>query len=903
MVDSQSRCGAELDIMAIENRQDILEENAGNSGPSDSELFADEVHEGLLEREVFAGDEEFYRRLAGQGWPQTDATQTQPPPPEIDLSEISELSEPPQVPIRRKRFSRLQKLLAAGIAVVALTLLYTLLKPRLSFLTDWYHLRIAKQAPSTKPPDTDSTQIGPEQIQKPKSLFPSTKALSLKVARDFYLQKDYEQAYTAYEQLRQSLPDTAEGELLRDFLQLKMALCIKKAGNADQANNLFRTLLRSPSPVVRVLANYHLAFIELQREQYLKVRTRAYQTIVLMDAVDFDEAWASSLLPDFQFLVAESMTRHILSLCDADKDLPGRLWSTVAETDPFTNLNEAQLRSLLNSGSEQLRRGLLGPQIENIEHKGALSRWSVVCHGAAIDELLARFAANAGLNITWDFCESRPSLARSFENQLYEGRGEAADTETAKDAIRKRPVSLYLPEVTTQQFITAACGHVGLLARQEQMGSVNIFNPADYSSLSEHISLLTEEAISLWKRYLSVFHSNKRVPNARFALGLLQARIDRASDAIAEFRLVANRYELSSVAPFALLHSSKLKTNLRDYSGAREDLKQLVEQYPDSELSGQACLYLADATMKAGLLNEAQRLYSKVYHLGLSLESQADSAFGAAGCFYEEKDYESAAKWLTRYINLAIDHPDRNLYSAYFLLGKSYLALTKTKQACEAFQYSLSGPAGQLTGEEYIEAISALVEAQIQQEQFIEALTLLENVPSRRFSSKDSIEILLLKSKVLRTMGLVEEAMAVIGDKAQYVRDPQVKGRISFALAKCSIAEGNLGLARGDLAEILVLVEPGSLAHEIALELADVCLKLGQTAQTISICSQLLDLGPSALIKQKVLNILAEAYNRQKNYDRATLALLGRWNKDKAQNEEGTFDKPAATDQSPPQPQ
>ena len=663
-----------------------------------------------------------------------------------------------------------------------------------------------------------------------------------------------------------------------------MALCIKKAGVSDQANNLFRTLLRSPSPVVRVLANYHLAFIELQREQYLKVRTRAYQTIVLIDAVDFDEPWASSLLPDCHFLVAESMTRHILSLCDADKDLPGRLWSTVAETDPFTNLNEAQLRSLLNSGSEQLTKGLLGPQIENIEHKGALSRWSVVCHGAAIDELLARFAANAGLNITWDFCR---------------GQGD----EEPKDAIRQRAVSLYLPTATTQQFITAAAGHVGLLARMEQIGNVNIFNPADYSSLSEHISLLTQEAISLWKRYLSVFHSNKRVPNAHFALGLLQARIDHVTDAIAEYRLVANRYELSSLAPFALLRSSKLKTNLRDYSGAREDLKQLVEQYPDSELSGQACLYLADATMKAGLLNEAQRLYSKVYHLGLSIESQADSAFGAAGCFYEKKDYESAAKWLTRYIKLAGESTSRNLYRAYFLLGKSYLALTKTKQACEAFQYALGGPAGQLTGEEYIEAVSALVEAQIQQEQFIEALTLLENVPSRRFSSKDSIEILLLKSKVLRTMGLVEEAMAVIGDKAEYVRDPQVKARISFELAKCSIAEGNLGLARGDLAEILVLVEPGPLAHEIALELADVCLKLGHGSQTISICSQLLDLGPSALIKQKALNILAEAYNRQKNYDRAALALLGRWNKDEAQNEERTFDKPAAADQSPPQPQ
>ena len=241
------------------------------------------------------------------------------------------------------------------------------------------------------------------------------------------------------------------------------------------------------------------------------------------------------------------------------------------------------------------------------------------------------------------------------------------------------------------------------------------------------------------------------------------------------------------------------------------------------------------------------------------------------------------------------------MYSACFLLGKSYLAQGLNQQACDAFQSALGGPAGQLTNEEYVEAVSALVETQIQQEQFIEALVLLESIRSRQLSSKESIEILLLKSKVLRAIGLVDEAIAVLGDKAQYILNSQVKVRISFELAKCYITKRNLGLARKNLVEILVLVEPGPLAHEIALELADVCLKLGQSPQTISICLQLLDLGPSAKIKQKALNILAAAYNRQKNYDRAALALLGKWNKAEAPNEKTTFDNSAATGQSLPE--
>jgi tetratricopeptide (TPR) repeat protein len=365
---------------------------------------------------------------------------------------------------------------------------------------------------------------------------------------------------------------------------------------------------------------------------------------------------------------------------------------------------------------------------------------------------------------------------------------------------------------------------------------------------------------------------------------------------------VANRFAHSSLAPFALLHSSKLKTNLRDYSGARQDLKQLVEQYPESELSEQACLYLADATMIAGLSYEAGRLYSKVYHLGLSLESQTVSAFGAGRCFYEQKDYETAVKWLTRYFDLARDNTSINLYPACFLLGKCNLALGKTQQACDAFEAALSGPAGQLTRKEYIEVVSALVDAKIQQADFLEALATLESTRSRHFSSKEeSIEILLLKSRVLRAMGLTDEAIAALGDRAQYVLDTQAKAAITLELAKCYIAKENLELAWNDLSAILMLVEPGPLAHEIALELADVCLKLRYSSQTISICSQLLDLGPSARIKKKALDILAAAYRHQKNYDRAALALLGKWNEPKVPKEKMTFDGPAAIDQSLPE--
>lgn len=874
LVNAVSR--AKSEAMATENQKATLEENPDEPGQSDRELFAGEVHEELSEHEVFAGevheelserqvfvgDEDFYRRLADSA--QADVTQS------TFRRAWTGASRPLLMPIAHKRFSTIQKVLVVSIAVIAAILVYELF-PAAPTPT-------VRQAPAGPPArDTASGR----QIQEPPRLAETpAQPLSLKVAETFYLQKDYDKAYAAYNKLRQSLtiPTTSsgmEGELLRDFLQLKMALCMEKTADSEAARRLFRTVLQSRSPVVRVVANYHMTCIEMQKKQYLKALTRAYQTIALIGAVDSNRGWALSLQRDCYFLVAESVTRNVLSLCDADRDLPEDLWSNpAAPPDHFTGLSEAQLRTFLNSGSERLSKGLLGPQIQKVISPGTPGppRWSATCHGASIEELLARFSANAGLDINWAF-------------------GRTPATEEIKDIIRKRPVSLYLPAATPQQFVSIAAGCVGLLARLDGKKTVDIFNPADYSSLSEHVSSLSQEAISLWQRFLLTFHGDERIPNAHFALGLLQAQEGHVADATAGYKLVANRFSQSSLAPFALLHSSKLKADLRDYFGAQEDLKQLVELYPDSEIADQACLYLADATMKAQLYKEAARLYRKVYNLDLSLESQTASAIGAARCFYERKEHQSAAKWLTRYIKLAGDGTNKDLYSAYFLLGKTNLALGNPEAACDAFQYAL---AGQLSREEYVETISNLVKGYMEQEHFVEALDVLENVRPWRFSQKESIDILLLKSRVLRAMGLVDKAIAALGDRAEYTSAPQLKAKISFELAKCHAAKGNLELASSSLTKSLILVEPGPLAHKAACELADVCLKLDRNSQAILICMQLLDLGPSAQIKQKALNVLATAYKRQRNYDKAAAALLGQWGETEASN---TPDNSAITSQ------
>jgi tetratricopeptide (TPR) repeat protein len=862
------RLRAKLEAMAAKEQKNVLDEETTSELLSDGEIFTDEaheenlkadidplglgIHEELSEYELFAGDEDFYNLLA-ESSDQTPVEQS-----------VRGHKWPQRLyQYKYQRFSTLQKILAVSIIAVVSMLLYVLLKSPSGPVAGSASIpanrsgQPARQTPISPPSVTGSEQVMQAQIQEPVPVLSPTQPLSLKVARNFYQQKDYDKAFTAYNELRQTLP--AGEELLKDFLQLKMALCAKEVADLEQASRLLTMVSQSRSPAVRIVANYHLCLLEIQRKRYLRARTRAYNTIALIKAVDFDDDWALSFECDCSFLVAECLTRHILLLGSTDTDLPADLWGKpTTSSDPFDKLNEAELRKFVNSGSEHLGKGLLDPEIRKLEEQGGLPRWSVASYGAPVEELLAKFAAGAEIDLHWAF-------------------NSALGTDSGEVTLRQKPVSLYLPAATSQQVVLTAAGCAGLLAYTEgEPGrqKVTVYDPAEYSSLRQHISFLSQQAISLWQNFVLTFYSDERLGNAHFLMGLLNSQIGLPVEAIAEYKLVANSFSQMSLAPFALLHSSKLKASLRDYPGAREDLKQLVEQYPDVEIYGQAYLRLADATMEAGLNAEAAQLYQRVYNFGLSAESKTASAIGAAGCLYETKAYEEASKWLARYIDLAGSDKNKNLYSAYFLLGQSNLALGKYQQACDAFQYALEE---QSSREQYVEAIASLVKSHIEQEHFVEALDTLESVRSVALSKEQSFEMLLLKCRIFRMLGLFDAAIVTLRDRAEYISDPQLNTKISFELAQCHIAEGNLESARIGLSEILGAVEPGPLAQQTAMELADVCLKLGRGSQAVSVCLQLLESDVSGQTKQEILRMLAAAYNQQKNYDKATLALSGQW--------------------------
>ncbi len=675
--------------------------------------------------------------------------------------------------------------------------------------------------------------------------------LSLQLADKLYLRRDFEPALAMYDKLYRRLPATEENQPLRDFLLLRMALCSKNSGNAAQADSLLRTISLSRLPILRALARYHQSTTLLDRKRYLEAAAKAYQTAALVAVARYDDKWVSAVQQQCGFLAAEAVTRHLLSLSDADVNLPAALWGKPPDIDPFVEMEEPQLRVFLASGMEQLEGTVLGPQIRHVGDRTSEPRWSVICNGASVEELLARFAANAGVNVRWT------------------GGGPAA---SAEDNARARPVYLYLTSATTAQVIALAAGSVGLIAQTDDKGNIRLMDPASYSSLADHTSLLSEEAITLWQRFLLTANDDPRATNAHFATALLQATRGRFDEAIAEYKVVANRYAKHALAPHALLQSGMLKVRLRDYVGAHADLKQLVGLYPETELSDRACLYLADATMKAGLYEEAGGLYRKVYNLGLSVESQTASALGAGRCLYETRQYEEAAKWLTRYTTLAQDQSRPGFSAACLLLGKTCLALHKPQQAQAALNLAIKG---ELSRQQHVETVAELVKTYLEQGLFLEALNTLEGTGGWQLSQQEMVELVLLRVQTLRSIGLADKAINLLEEKGQYLASPELQGRIALELAQCYAGRGDLEGARKALAQVFTTVEPGPLAGQIGRELAGVCLRLGQTGQAVSICSQLLERAPASE-RQPTLDLLASIYRKQGRYDQAVAVLLDR---------------------------
>ncbi|MHC5060367.1 MAG: tetratricopeptide repeat protein [Planctomycetota bacterium] len=798
--------------------------------PTESEVFAKEPKKDLAAQDVFVGDKNFYNLInkSARGGVAAQAREV-----------ASKLSI--------ARLSATHIILIINTIVITTVLLYLVLKEPV--------VQVVAQPVQQIPPGSNQalTQIPnqlPTAVESQQSAISKRtiaaldKASSWQLAEQLYANRNYSEAAYVFEQLSQKLPaNTAANEFMRDFFRLKMAVCLQHTREKENLSALFTEALASRSPLVRALANYHLIFVENRNKKYLNARSRAYRTIALLKA--FDDKLSPTFEADCYFMLAEALTRQVMLLNNAPDALPGQLWADTLPVESIAPMSQNELREFVQAGIEHLSMSAVTPKVQKREHLGIGAQWSLLATKAPLEEVLARFASAANLNIIW--------------------------TNTAAQ-IRKIPTTLYLPTASEQLATEVAAGTAGLIAHFDG-DKIKIHDADAYTDLSQQKQLLTAEAISAWRRFLLRYRGDHRTANTHYAIALLHDFIDDTPTALGEYRLVASGYPHNPLAPFALLNASKIKTNIRDYAGAREDLNEILIQYPECKLVDQASLYLAQATLGGGLYDEAIRMFQRVYNYELNAESQCGAAYGLGKCFFETKQYQKAAQWLKIAINSTDNDQDYRLQPAYFMLGKANVATKDFENASLAFRNALENSPQK---KEYIEVTLELIRSEFKQENYVVALNILESIPVSQLSQEYSCQVLIAKARILRELGLTDTAISLLRRRIEFVADALTRARLNFELAGCFAATGDLLIAQRKLTNAILDLPPGLLAQQANLFLAELSMKLDAKERARDVCLQLLR-SPDidVQIQQDALNLLGRVYAGLNQHNNAALAYAG----------------------------
>jgi tetratricopeptide (TPR) repeat protein len=790
--------------------------------PDVSEVFAKDMPKEVAAEDVFAGNDELFKAIENANRPQIIVQAEN-----VGQAAASAMS----------RISAAHIILIVNVVVISGIVGYLLLRP-------------GAPASQTVSEGTGTTTI----VGLPDTLTDLTvsksmaatldKAISWELAEQFYEAGDYPQAYYIFSQLTKNLiPNTVADQFMKDFLMLRMALCLQNSDNQAGINRLFNTALKSRAPVVRALASYNLMFNELNNNRYLSARKHAYKTLALLDS--FKENFPESMSSDCYFTIGEALTRQVLTLNNTDDLLPGQRWANSLRIMTIPQMTQHELRSFLQTGIYQLSDGAVVPIVAKRPAMSVGSQWSAVSVNAPLSEVISRFASASEMNVSWM---------------------------TALEAVKDRPITVYLPTSSQQRLAEVVVGSSGLIARFDGDDNIFIHDPGVYGDLNEYKSLITREAVATWQRFRQIYRGDHRIPNAHYALGMLQEYAGQTPTALSEYKYLSSRFSHNELAPYALLNASKLKTNLHDYTGAKEDLDELIIQHPDTNIVDQASLYLSEATMMMGNYDDAIKMFRKVYNLDMNKESQRKAAYGLGRCFFEKGDSDETANWLTHAINMTDNAGDHRLQSAYFMLGKSQVALEQYEQASLAFRKALGGSISQ---EDYVQAVLKLSEAEVLQEKYVVALNILENVPLTQLTPEESCDVIIAKADILRQIDLYDTAGSLLRRKMQFIANSYLRARLSVELAKCHIEMEDYEIARKRLTDAIYDLPSGDLAQHANIMLASVSMEMNDYEMAQNICLKLLSYSKNEEVRIQTFNMLGDIYTHFEQYDSAALAYAG----------------------------
>ncbi len=748
-----------------------------------------------------------------------------PPPPDADMT--FDLDLPPEFAAGLRRRSPWTLIVGANVLVLAGLVVG---------LAVWRPWKGAPEGGAAGPVRAEPSRDAPPEVTPAGP--PVGDAFSLRLAEEAYAAGRHTEALVQCDRLLAATRGNPRDQRLGDFFRLRRAQCHKWLGRMREAHDGFLTVAESPSPILRGVALLELARLALADRQYLTARTQAYRAIAAFGAVP----GTAGLRNACDLLAAEALTGKVLAFHGGADLLPE---AALSPPDPFAPLSgDREVRSLVASGTRCFREASAGLRAERAVSAGAGPRWTVTSAGAPLEDLLHRLAGASDLDITWA---------------------------SAAPPARRRAVLLAVRDASDTRVLEVACGAVGLVARLTG-AKVLVHDPRAIQSTASLQALLGAEAVSLWRRRLLEETSADWHPRAHFALGLLYEHEGETAGAMAEYNLLARRHEASALAPRATLRSAGLRIDLRDFTGARERLLDLLNRHPNFPDSDVVYLRLGQATLEAGLHEKAVAAFRKLYYWELSRASQMGAAFGAGKGYHLLGQHEDAVKWFTRYRKVArgVGHPDRA--EAEYLLARSLSAVGEASAAETALRRALAaGPRPPLRAK----VILALAEALGEAEAYPEALALVARLAGDGAPAAKVDQAVLLEARLLRRMGLADRALRRLKARRTQAASHRAAVEMEIELARCFVALEHPEDARRLLESAVAHLDPGPLAQSASAELAAVHLAAGRVNQAVGLARALLAETPAEPVRRQALRTLGRAYVARRDYDRAALAFSG----------------------------
>ena len=767
----------------------------------------------------------------------TPEQQAEAPTKPVAKTKPSRRRKPSAVPVGAgkggKRVSLLHVIMALNTALVAVVVgsIFGLLPGGLGRMT--------------APPEVSANMVpqpskrSPEDPVGPEGVGPE---VSDQAAESALAANDYGQAAQKYRRLLATSKSRGGDALLADFYRLRIGQCLEQLGEVKDARLLYQKVSRSQSPIVAAVASDALAGMDEVGGQYLLGRMRAYRAIAALRAVGGD----SPLELDCDYLIGRALTRKVRSFHQAEDIIP---WPQDKRLDPFTGLDQRKLGRLLRQGSVSWSVAGLGEKIQMSETPDAEGgrKWNVTCLRASVEEVIHQLASREKGDVKWVGVNPQA---------------------------RSRTISLNVRAMGARRLNEVICGMGGLIARFTMTG-LEIHDPHSMTVMSKQRDLLAREAESVWRAFFLRGQNDPRVVVGRFALAGLSELAGDPAGAMQGYQVISRRHRNSAVAPEALVRCARIRMEkLRDYRGARTDLYDLMNLWPEYDRSAEVNVLLGRVAMKAGLLEEAIKTFKRLYHMNLSAESRQEACLGAGDCYRLSKDYQKAAVWMARYINLAKTKKGRNedTARAYLVLGRAEAMSDRPDEALRAFRLALGwGP----TGGQYVSAVLGVGRAWLAKETPVSALSALKALKDRKLEPGERRDSLLLAARAYRQMHLPEKAQMILAEGARRpdLADKQIRGQILVELSRCCVDTGDLKDARKWLLEALPRLEAGKANWEATIELAEICLKLGNPKQGVSLARELMKSPCDKAIRQRAMDILVRGHVSQQDYQGAVDAM------------------------------